>query len=345
MVKGKLLETRVPFLVLGAFMVLWTSCTHRGSTALDAGDVRLHLPIERLDRHLFHADTAQFQASLHKARAGSGSFFRLYVEHILQGPPLEDPQMLRMMRAFVDDPDWRSVQHAADTVLGELVQEQRTFEEAFARLKVAFPDSITPRLVAFNSGFNYGLFPTDSVLGFGVEWFVGSDHPVVARLAPEAFPQFVKQRMVPAMLVPSAVKGWLLVHYAQPTEGASLLGHLVETGKVMALLDALLPDTEPFRKFAFSPEQLAWCETHEALLWRELAGRELLFSRKADDIGRIMNDGPFTNGFPRESPGHIGEWIGYRMVSQYLEAHPGTTFAELFRIADPNIILKSYRPR
>jgi hypothetical protein len=151
--------------------------------------------------------------------------------------------------------------------------------------------------------------------------------------------------MVPTMLVPSAVKGWLLVHYAQPAGGRDLLTNLVETGKVMALLDALLPETEPYLKFAFTPEQLAWCEANEALIWRELAGRELLFSKQADDIGRIMNDGPFTNGFPRESPGHIGEWIGYRMVMNYLEAHPGTTFAALFSIRDPNIILKSYRPR
>lgn len=339
------MNTRASFLSLGALVLLWTSCTRSGHTTIDAGDVQLHLPIERLDKALFHADTARFQHALHKAHAATGTFFRLYVEHILQGPPLEDPMMPLMLRAFVEDPDWRSVQHAADSVLGDLVQEQRAFEEAFARLKVVFPDSITPRLIAFNSGFNYGLFPTDSVLGFGVEWFVGSTHPVVARLAPEAFPQFMKQRMVPAMLVPSAVKGWLLVHYARPAGGMDLLTNLVETGKVMALLDALLPDAEPHLKFAFTPEQLAWCEANEALVWRELAGRELLFSKKADDIGRIMNDGPFTNGFPRESPGHIGEWIGYRMVINHLEANPGTTFAELFSIRDPNTILKSYRPR
>lgn len=339
------MNTRALFFTLGALVLLWTSCTRSGHSSIDAGDVVLHLPIERLDHRLFHADTSQFPTALSKAHAATGSFFRLYVEHILQGPPLEDPMMPVVLRAFVEDPDWRQVQLAADSVLGDLVTQQRALEEAFARLKVAFPDSITPRLVAFNSGFNYGLFPTDSVLGFGVEWFVGSGHPVVDRLAPEAFPQFVKERMVPEMLVPSAVKGWLLVHYAQPAGGMDLLTNLVETGKVMALLDALLPDTKPYLKFAFTPEQLAWCEANEALVWRELAGRELLFSKKSDDIGRIMNDGPFTNGFPRESPGHIGEWIGYRMVMNYLEAHPGTTFADLFSIRDPNIILKSYRPR
>jgi len=74
-------------------------------------------------------------------------------------------------------------------------------------------------------------------------------------------------------------------------------------------------------------------------------GKDQLFSRNMEDIGRLMNDGPFTNGMPRESPGHIGEWIGYRVVQAYLNDHPKTTFAQLFAMDDPRVILKSYKPR
>jgi hypothetical protein len=147
------------------------------------------------------------------------------------------------------------------------------------------------------------------------------------------------------MLVPSAVKGWLLVHYARDIRGADVLTNLVEVGRIMALLDALLPQTAPHLKYAFTPEQLAWCEANEAMIWRELVTKDKLFSRKAADIGRLMNDGPFTNGFPRESPGHIGEWIGHRMVRDYLKAHPSTSFAQLFALTDPKEVLKHYKPR
>ena len=58
-----------------------------------------------------------------------------------------------------------------------------------------------------------------------------------------------------------------------------------------------------------------------------------------------MSDGPFTPGFPRESPGHIGEWIGYRMVEGYLEKNPDVTFPQLFAMHDPQAILKTYKPR
>lgn len=280
-----------------------------------------------------------------KAYATYGEFYRTYIEDILQGAPLEDPRLAMVLTRFTTDPDWKSVQRAADSVLGDLEPQRKEFEDAFKRLKVLFPDSLTPRIVAFNSGFNYGIFPTDSVLGVGVEWFIGKDHPVIGYLAPESFPQYVKDRMRPEMLVPSAVKGWLLVHYTRDIRAEDLLTNLVETGKVLFLLDALLPGTDPALKFAFSKEQLAWCEAHEYDIWKDLVAKDELYSKKLEDIGRWMNDGPFTNGLPRESPGHLGEWLGYRMVKAYMEDNPDLSIPQLLALDDPRVILKTYKPR
>jgi len=312
---------------------------------VDTGDVELELRIGRLDLDLFHASPDSMNAASLKAYATYGEFYRIYIEEVLQGAPLEDPRLPLVLNRFVHDPDWSAAQQAVDSVLGDLEPQRLQFEEAFKRLMVLFPDSLVPRIITFNSGFNYGIFPTDSVLGIGVEWFIGKNHPVIGYLAPEAFPQFVKDRMEPEMLVPSAVKGWLLVHYTRDIRGADLLTNLVETGKVMALLDALLPDTDPYLKFAFSAEQLAWCEVHEYDIWKDIVSKDQLFSKKSEDIGRLMNDGPFTSDLPRESPGHIGEWIGYRMVRSYMDANPKTTFAQLLALDDPNVILKDYKPR
>ena len=71
----------------------------------------------------------------------------------------------------------------------------------------------------------------------------------------------------------------------------------------------------------------------------------VVIGKKGEDIGRWMNDGPFTNGLPRESPGHLGEWIGLRMVQACMKANPELTFAQLFAINDPREILKHYKPR
>lgn len=303
------------------------------------------IAIERLDQDLFRSvdDTAgNFNLRLY---AKYGEFYKLYVERVLQAAPFNDPRLPLALSRFVHDTDWSNVQRTADSVLGDMSQQEAEFNEAFGHLKEYFPDSLIPRIIAFNSGFNYGVLPTDSVLGFGVEWFVGKDSQVVGYLSPDVFPQYRKDRMRPEMLVPSVVKGWLQVHYTRDVRDEDLLTNFVVIGKVMALLDALLPETDATLKFAFTPKQLKWCEDNEFNVWREVVGKELLYSKDPKEIDRFMNDGPFTPGFPRESPGHIGEWIGYRMVESYMKANPKATFAELFAMQDPQEILKTYKPR
>lgn len=339
-------SSKLDFIALVMTLVgLLTSCTENGHRTVDPVPLEQELHIGRLDKGIFDPTTDSLAVKIVQLKNEYGTFYRTYIEEILQGAALEDPRSPLVIAAFINDPDWSAAQQAVDSVLGDLEPQRQQFQDAFGRLKTLFPDSLTPHIIAFNSGFNYGIFPTDSVLGIGVEWFIGSDNRVVGLLAPDAFPQFMKDRMEPQMLVPSALKGWLLVHYTRDIRGQDLLTNLVETGKVMALLDVLLPDTDQDLKFAFTKEQLAWCQANEFEIWKNLVNGEKLFSKQADDIGRMMNDGPFTNGLPRESPGHIGEWVGYRMVMEFLEENPDVSFVQLFGINDPKVILKAYKPK
>ncbi len=324
-------------------VVLMTACG--GDRRPISAPVDLDLRLERLDQDLFRGarDTStNFNLKLY---AQYGGFYKDYVERVLQAAPIDDPRLPIALTRFVMDPDWNSLQQRADSVFGDMEPQRGEFERAFERLKAEFPDRLVPRIVIFNSGFNYGVIPTDSVLGIGVEWFVGKDSKVVQYLAPDAFPQYVKDRMRPEMLVPSAVKGWLQVHYTQDVRGEDLLTNLVEIGKVMYLLDELLPETNPALKFAYTDEQLKWCEDNEFNIWKELVAKQQLYSKKNEDIDRLLNDGPFTNGLPHESPGHLGEWIGYRLVKSYMDDHSDITAAALFRKTDPRSVLKSYKPR
>lgn len=335
------------FFLLAAFAasLLMQACGNADRRTVAPTPKDLHLKIERLDKDLFAmADDTIGNYNL-RLYAKYGEFYKMYVERVLQAAPFDDPRLPIALSHFVHDPDWANVQRSADSLLGDMSVQEIGFNEVFGRLRAYFPDSLTPRVIAFNSGFNYGVLPTDSVLGFGVEWFVGKDSPVVKYLSTDIFPQYRKDRMRPDMLVPSVVKGWLQVHYTRDVRNDDLLTNLVVIGKVMTLLDALMPETDATLKFAYTPAQMKWCEDNEFNAWREIVGKELLYSKDPKEIDRFMNDGPFTPGFPRESPGHLGEWIGYRMVQSYLKANPKVTFAELFAMRDPQAILKTYKPR
>lgn len=343
--KGKCgTDYRSALIGVAAFLLV-TACGGNERPVRTVKPMDVRVKIGRLDQDLFReaaGPDANFSLKLY---AKYGGFFQFYVEDVLQAAAFDDPRLPMVLRQFTDDPDWSAVQQRADSVFGDMAAEEAGLGEAFGRLKAFFPDSLVPEVIAYNSGFNYGVLPLDSVLGFGVEWFVGKDSPVIEYLSPEIFPQYRKDRMRPEMVVPSVVKGWLQVHYTYDTRGMDLLENLVVIGKVMVLLDALMPGTDATLKFAFTPEQLKWCEDNEFNIWREIVAKELLYTKDGREVDRFMNDGPFTSGLPRESPGHIGEWIGYRMVASYLRAHPELTFAELFAMDDAQAILKTYKPR
>lgn len=325
------------------FLLLFTSCGG-DRFEVDVDDVELNLPIRRLDVELFSLNTAEVPA-FHKAKIEEGDpFYTLYMEQILGAGPMEDSLTPIRLQRFLLDPNWSEAQTFVEKEFGDMSVEQGELENAFKRYITFFPSEKAPQINTFNAGFNFAIYPTEADLSIGIEWFLGDSNPVIQRLAPDMFPEYKKRRMAPEYLVGSAMTGWLFVHHYKDLAGEDLLGNMVHHGKVLFALDKILPDTPDSLIIGYTQAQLDWCALNEFNVWAELAVNDALFSKKPREIGRFMNDAPFTNGFPPGSPGRIGEWIGWQMVEAYMEAHPEMTIEELFGDIDTKEVMKSYRP-
>ena len=92
-------------------------------------------------------------------------------------------------------------------------------------------------------------------------------------------------------------------------------------------------------KIGYTALQLDWCEKNEAQMWSQLIEQKMLYSNKRMDIIRYTNDGPTTSGFPLESPGRAGIWIGWQIVREYMDKFPETTLPELMKNSDYQQIL------
>ena len=78
---------------------------------------------------------------------------------------------------------------------------------------------------------------------------------------------------------------------------------MIQEGKMMYFMDAMLPDLSDTLKIGFTVKQLEFCKKNEALMWTFLAEHKLLFSTDRMSIKRFMDDGPYTSAFTDESPG------------------------------------------
>ncbi len=114
---------------------------------------------------------------------------------------------------------------------------------------------------------------------------------------------------------------------------------MIHKGKLMYFVDALLPNAHDSVKIGYTAKQLDWCERNEAQMWSQLIEHKMLYSNNRMDIVRYTNDGPRTSGFPLESPGKTGVWIGWQIVREYMDKYPETTLPELMKNSDYQQIL------
>ena len=113
----------------------------------------------------------------------------------------------------------------------------------------------------------------------------------------------------------------------------------------MYLIHQFIPEEELDVVFRFSKEDLMWCTVSEHNIWNEIMELELMYSEDVEKYYSFFNSAPFTRGMPKESPGRIGNWVGYQIVDSYMN-NTDVSLQSLMSNNNPQeILLKSkYRP-
>lgn len=311
---------------------------------VDTSSVDYHPEFLRLDRAVFDLPESPQSSDILALKDSFSTFADIYLEDIMRVGPIDNPMTADLFDRFVSDPVWRKLQSVIERAHPSLDAEAGRIGEALRRYAVHFDADTLPQPVAYNSGFNIGIYPTDQWLGVGLEWYSGSDHAIIDRLPPELFPQYKRDKMKPRYLVPNAVKGWLMVRFAEGVSEKDLLGQMVYYGKVMFITSALLPDVPDADLLNYTEDQMAWSRNNEFDVWKHFVENDLVFSKDGGQINKILGDGPFTPGMPPESPGGIGVWVGYQMVKAYMDRHPRLSLKELMAVEEDRAFLQTYKP-
>ena len=118
-------------------------------------------------------------------------------------------------------------------------------------------------------------------------------------------------------------------------------------GKVMYTIEKLLPDMPDSIRMGYTAAQLKWCNEFEPKIWSHFVEKKLLFAALRGDSFKYINEGPFTAGLPRESPGKIGVWVGYQIIKKYAEQHPEVSLKQLFANYNAQQLLtqSKYKPK
>lgn len=330
------------FLLILGF--LFQSCSH-SRWDVDTSDVLYNGTILRLDTALFSNGGVPVTSDrLIALKSTYGDFLNMYLTDIMRVGPMDNPMTAGILNQFLMDPTWKDLEKVIEEKHPNLDSESNQLERAFKSYAVIFKEDTLPKIIAYNSGFNVGVYPTRAYLGVGLEWYSGGDLKIMDRLPPDLFPQYKRDRMQPRFLVPNALRGWLFVKHKSLSNGESLLNRMIFAGKIYYATHVLLPDLPEEQIMNYSPRQIDWCKNEEYQIWKYILDNDLIFSIEAKKVEKMMNDGPFTPGMPSESPGGVGNWIGYQMVNAFMDRNEKMTLPELFALQNDKVFLEKFKP-
>lgn len=286
----------------------------------DLNDVTINLELRRFEKSLFEIPRGRFQKEVKKVKKDHPDVMKMYVENMIGLGPLKKDTTFKLLEKFIYDKYWQEVYDTVSVRFSDFTQFEEDLTRAFKHWRYYFPKKSIPDIYTVVKGIDLRYKTatyTGGLLAISLDMYLGRDF----RYYPSQYPDYRIREFEPKYMTPDVMETWFMEHFPEDSfTDKTLLSRMVYEGKKQYFLKSMLPDAPDSLLLRYSPEQLNWCRTHEDRVWDHFLENELLFETEQKTINPFLEDAPFTNagGIPPESPPRLGEFIGKRMVFQYM---------------------------
>jgi uncharacterized protein YjaZ len=123
---------------------------------------------------------------------------------------------------------------------------------------------------------------------------------------------------------------------------------MIYYGKQLYLKDILLPDYSDAEKIGYTPAQDQWCKENESYIWRYFIDENLLYDSDSRLPNRFINIAPFSKFYleiDNDSPGRVGQWIGWQIVRSFMKNNE-VSLNDMLKLDSKELFEKSkYKPK
>ncbi len=298
------------------------------------------VPIIRFEKDLFSIAPESIESGYSELAKKYPNFSKLFTEGIIRIGKSDSPDFYNYLKMFITD----TMVQNANRMVSKTFPTNASFEDevrgAFARYATFFPQKPIPGVYTFISGYNLSLAVDDSLVAVGLDRYLGKNTTQYSLLG---IPLYQQYKMQPAKIPSDIMRAWLYNVFPFHDSLNNLLSNMIYEGQIMYLTKRMLPHQPDSLIFGFTPQQYSWCVKNEKAMWTHLIENKLLFTTNTVDINKMVNDAPFTSGFPQESPGRAVVWIGYRIVERFMERNENIDLSGLMNINNYQEILNKSR--
>lgn len=222
---------------------------------------------------------------------------------------------------------------------------EETMRPLFQHFKYYFPRFKSPNIYTVTSDVDYQnkVIATDSLLIISADNYLGENHFFY-----EGISGFISQNLKPSRLGPDIADAYARQLIASPKD-RTLLAKMVYYGKLLYLTEKVSPSSSPADIMGYTEDQMLWTKDNEIYMWRYFIENELLFDTDESLPPRFLNPAPFSKFYleiDNESPGRLGRYLGWQIVTAFMERNKDVTLEKLFSIPADEIYKQSkYKPK
>jgi gliding motility-associated lipoprotein GldB len=307
-------------------LVLMVSCDKKSKMEKAVEAIPVALKVDRFDQAFFEAKPNE----LANLKAEYPFFFP-------EGTP--DAVWIDKMQ----NKDWRALYAEVQKKFPDFNKQTTEIEDLFKHFKYYFPETVMPKIYTVIAEMDYhnkAIYADDKLI-IALELYLGKSHQFYT------FPEYLKQNFEERQMMPDIVSSFAVRKIPPPTE-KTLLANMIYYGKELYMKDIMLPDYTDAEKMGYTPEQITWSQENESYIWRYFIEEDLLFSTDAKLENRFVNMAPFSKFYleiDNESPGRIGQWIGWQIVRSFMENNE-VSLQEMLKMDAKQIFERSkYKPK
>src|SRR5690606_15894301 len=329
------------FLIISVF-----SCGR--TERVDVSHIDVDIRIERFDRALDSLTPTNIIAKNREWLQHYGYFYADYMQYMLEaGNPLDSAELAPVVEQIIATEDFKALKASVYETYPNMDAQEGGLTGAFKHLKYYFPSIAVPRVIAFFAGFAVQTPIGEDYIGIGLDMFLGADSKFYPALR-GSIPQYLSRRFTPENIVPRVVETYIRENlYPQDGLDVNLLQHMVYHGKVMYVMEHVMPDAADSLMIGYTTDQWEWANRFERDIWAWFLQEELLYEADYNRIQKYLGEAPFTPGLgeQNESAPKVGVFIGWKIVRAYMERHPDASLTELLSLKDAQLVLDESRYR
>lgn len=268
----------------------------------------------------------------------------------------------QVARKFLHSEEYPSNEVLANTIFGlvqdpfvdTLYQESISAFEAnstefnedvdnlFTWLNYYYPQENIPEIKTVVTGLYNDMYVSDETIIVGLDFFIGPD----ATFKPQQLPVYIQKRYTQRHIAPGIAK-YIASSYSQLGQENTLLSEMIDIGKVLYFSGQLLPCTADSLLIGYDPLEMKDVVANREIIWANFVENDLLYTTQEIMKQKFLGERPNIQEISKNCPGRVGAFIGWEIVTAYMESNKGVTLQELLADQDHHKIFtrSRYKPK